>query len=290
MRAKRKIYPTLFDNILTVDCIELDPEIQEIFEVIEENSEILDLVYKDLCKNLKNPKLGRIGLSAKQVLGFNVLKMKKNLSYDKARKYVADSMSCRVLFDFGFIESVPGKKAFIEATNRLSAETLKQLNEILIKYAVSKGLEKGKKIRTDSTAVESNIHYPTDHSLMRDLVRVITRTAKQFLECYPKSIYTFPNRNSAVGKRSQKISRSKSKSKRKTFFREMIKLVKKVLSLSEKLREGKHGTCKDPILADSLKILLQDYEELGRKIIDQCSRRIFEEEKVRSKRENYLYI
>jgi transposase, IS5 family len=37
----------------------------------------------------------------------------------------------------------------------------------------------GRKLRVDTTAVESNIHYPTDRGLLNDGARVLTRTMKK---------------------------------------------------------------------------------------------------------------
>jgi IS5 family transposase len=270
----------LFDTVLAEDCIKINPVLQEIFKTIEKNIDLLNLVHKDLCAGLKNPKTGRQGLSAKQILGFTLIKFRENLSYERTRDFIADSMSLRKLMEFGFYNDIPQKKAFIEAVNRLSIETIRQVNEMIIKFAQKEGIEEGKKVRTDSTSVDSTIHYPTDNSLMCDLVRVISRQAKRFLELYPQSQFFFPNRERFLRKRSQSLSRTKSEPKRKKLFAQMMKGVKEVLSLSEKMRNAEHGECKDFLYSETIKTLLEDYEKLGSQILDQCRRRVFEKEDV----------
>jgi hypothetical protein len=53
--------------------------------------------------------------------------------------------------------------------------TWEAINRILVGYAAERGVENGRKVRTDATVTEMNIHYPTDSSLLWDCVRVITR-------------------------------------------------------------------------------------------------------------------
>ena len=43
------------------------------------------------------------------------------------------------------------------------------------KAAVELGLEDGTKLRVDTTVVETDIHHPTDNTLLWDVVRVVTR-------------------------------------------------------------------------------------------------------------------
>jgi IS5 family transposase len=270
----------LFDTVLTEDCIKINPVLQTIFQAIEKNIDLLNLIHKDLCKGLKNPKTGRQGSSAKQILGFTLIKFRENLSYERTRDFIADSISLRKLLEFGFHENIPQKKAFIEAVNRLSVDTIKQINEMIIKFAQKEGIEEGKKIRTDSTSVDSNIHYPTDNSLMCDLVRVISRQAERFLELHPQSQFFFPNRQRSLRKRSQSLSRTKTESKRKKLFAQMMKCVQEVMDLSQKMRKAEHGACKDFLYSEAIKILLEDYEKLGAQILSQCTRRVFEKEEV----------
>jgi len=61
---------------------------------------------------------------------------------------------------------VPKHQAFNQAFNRLTPETIKAVNEMVVKAAVELGLEDGKKLRNDTTVVQTNIHHPTDNTLM----------------------------------------------------------------------------------------------------------------------------
>jgi IS5 family transposase len=58
-------------------------------------------------------------------------------------------------------------------------EVVKQIHQRLVKLAQAKGLVAGRKMRVDTTVVETNVHYPTDSSLLGDGVRVLIRTMKK---------------------------------------------------------------------------------------------------------------
>jgi IS5 family transposase len=58
-------------------------------------------------------------------------------------------------------------------------DVVKQIHERLVRLAKDKGATEGRRMRVDTTVVETNIHYPTDSSLLGDGVRVLIRTMKK---------------------------------------------------------------------------------------------------------------
>jgi transposase, IS5 family len=58
-------------------------------------------------------------------------------------------------------------------------EVLKRIHERVVKIALDQGVVKGRRMRVDTTVVETNVHYPTDSSLLGDGVRVLVRTMKK---------------------------------------------------------------------------------------------------------------
>ena len=67
-------------------------------------------------------------------------------------------------------------------------ETWKRVNELLGQYGVAEGMVNPNVIRADTTVVESNIHYPTDASLLWDTWRVASRLLKRAREVFPESV------------------------------------------------------------------------------------------------------
>jgi IS5 family transposase len=70
-----------------------------------------------------------------------------------------------------YCEEVPKHDAFNRSFNRLTPATLKAINELIVEAAVKRGLEDGSKLRVDTTVVETDIHHPTDNTLLWDVVR-----------------------------------------------------------------------------------------------------------------------
>jgi transposase, IS5 family len=80
----------------------------------------------------------------------------------------------RQFTDF-YCGSVPKHDAFQRSFVRLTPQTLKAVNDLVARSAVELGLEDGAKLRVDTTVVQTDIHHPTDNTLLWDVVRVVTR-------------------------------------------------------------------------------------------------------------------
>src|SRR5437773_5883956 len=74
---------------------------------------------------------------------------------------------------------VPDAKTLARIAQALGGEVIAELHRRLVEIAQAQGVIKGRKLRVDTTVVESNIHYPTDSSLLGDGTRVLTRTMKE---------------------------------------------------------------------------------------------------------------
>jgi IS5 family transposase len=81
----------------------------------------------------------------------------------------------RLALALGSCDRVPKHDAFNRGFNRLTPQTLKAVNDLVVQAAVGLGLEDGAKLRVDTTVVETDIHHPTDNTLLWDVVRVVTR-------------------------------------------------------------------------------------------------------------------
>ena len=135
-------------------------ELEKISEILDTNPRISELVLQDLCDN-SQPEKGASGLSAEFVLRAAIVKQLHGFSYEQLAFHLIDSQSFRsfVRHPLGWI---PNKSTLQRNLSRISEATWKQINAVLVGWAAEKKLEKGERIRIDSTAVESNIHHPTD--------------------------------------------------------------------------------------------------------------------------------
>ena len=103
---------------------------------------------------------------------------------------------------------MPKHDAFNRSFNRLTSATLKAINELVVETAVKLGLEDGSKLRVDTTVVETDIHHPTDNTLLWDVVRVLTRLVGRLAKALElRRIAGFRNRSRAAHRRMYEIQR-----------------------------------------------------------------------------------
>jgi IS5 family transposase len=91
-------------------------------------------VRRDLVHGLKDPGKGRQGLTAPQVLRALVLMRVKNWDYRELRERIADGITLRQFTVF-YCAKVPKHDAFNRSFNRLTAATLKAVNNLVIEAA-----------------------------------------------------------------------------------------------------------------------------------------------------------
>ena len=170
--AKRQV--SFADWELVRQGLRLEPLLQAISDFLDDQKDIIEQVRCDLTRGLKKAETGRSGLTPQQVLRSLVLMRVKNWNYRELRERIADGCTLRQFTDF-YCLPVPRHDAFHRGFNRLTPETLKAINDLVVRAAVDLGLENGQKLRVDTTVVQTDIHHPTDNTLLWDVVRVVTR-------------------------------------------------------------------------------------------------------------------
>src|SRR5512141_1249312 len=192
----------------------LEPVLQAISDFITDHGHLVDKVRRDLNRGLKNPKTGRNGLTAPQVLRSFVLQRVKNWDYRELRERIADGYTLRNFTRF-YSGRVPKHDAFNRAFNRLTPATLEVINDLVVKSAIDLRLEDGKKLRVDTTVVQSDIHHPTDSTLLWDTVRVVTRLVGDLDDLLPQGVPAFTNRSRSARRRMQEIQRMTPKERQR---------------------------------------------------------------------------
>ena len=187
--------------------VRLEPLLQAIADFLDEQPALVERVRRDLVRGLKQPQHGRRGLTAPQVLRSLVLMRVKNWDYRELRERIADGMTLRAFTDF-YCAQVPQHDAFHRSFNRLTPATLKAINDLVVQAAVELGLEDGSKLRVDTTVVETDIHHPTDNTLLWDVVRVLTRLVGRLAKALElRRIAGFRDRSRAAHRRMYEIQR-----------------------------------------------------------------------------------
>jgi IS5 family transposase len=150
-------------------------ELEEIDLILEKNATIIDLVHQDLCRGRNLRDTGANGLSAEHVLRAAIVKQMFGFSYELLPFHLADSNSLRRFCRLGIADKCFKKSALAKNIKRISGTTWEQINRILVVHGRQTEVEKGRQVRIDCTVVESNIHPPSDSTLLFDGVRVLVR-------------------------------------------------------------------------------------------------------------------
>jgi IS5 family transposase len=273
--------------------VQLDPVLAAISNLIDSHGELIEAVRQDLERELKNPATGRSGLNAQQVLRSLVLQRIKNWDYRELRERIADGYTLRRFTDF-YSRSVPQHDAFNRAFNRLTPETLSAINAATVQAAVELGLEDGRKLRVDTTVVETDVHHPTDSTLLWDSVRVITRLVGRLDELLPHGVGGFPNRTRRARRRMQELQRmTPAQRQRRQIrrYRDLIRTTEEVVDNARAVLNQTRKVRAIDMLSDlairELRDQIEHYCALGLKVIDQARRRVLEKESVPSAEKIY---
>jgi transposase, IS5 family len=266
--------------------IRLEPLLQKISDFLDDHRELVELVRCDLERGLKEPETGRRGLTPDQVLRSLILMRIKNWDYRELRERINDGYTLRKFTGF-YSQPVPQHNAFNHAFNRLMPSTVEKLNDAIIGAAVDDGLEDGKKLRVDTTAVETDVHWPTDATLLWDTVRVLIRLIGRLREIVPKDVPRFPNRKRAARKRMQKLQRMTAAQRES----QQVRTYKQLLAITQEVLDNARRTLKstarsrgkpptDMLILEALRKDLTDYCRLGDRVVDQARRRVLDGEQV----------
>ena len=273
--------------------VELDPELRIVSELLDENAALVELLRKDLSRGLKNPNAGRNGIAPSQVLRSLTLMRIKNWDYRELRERINDGYTLRGFTQFDG-QRVPKHDAFNRAFLRITPATLQTINQTVIQAAVKLGMEDGTKLRVDTTVVETNIHYPSDATLLWDVVRTVTRLIQDLDKKLPKGVNGFTNRTRSAQRRMQQLQRMTPKQRQERqqeMYRELIRITEQVIENARQVA-GKIKIVKgmDILTEAAIQQLGKEvtrFSELGDKVVDQAKRRVLNGEQVPSEEKIY---
>jgi transposase, IS5 family len=144
--------------------------------------QIVAAVYEALAKrHPQSRKRGRPGTPAEVVLRLLVLKHMRNWSYEVLEREVRANLVYRNFTRVGGAK-MPDAKTMGKWGPALGPEVVEQIHQRVVEIAREHRVAAGRRMRVDTTVVETNIHYPTDSNLLGDGVRVLTRMMKKVTE------------------------------------------------------------------------------------------------------------
>ncbi len=225
--------------------------------------------------------LGRPSTPVQVYLRMMYLKRRYNLGYDTLEEQVRDRISWRIFCHIPLEGDIPDGSTLSKLTKKFGSDTLDFLNECIIAKAKEEKYIKARKMRVDTTVMESNIHYPTDSELLRDGVRVITRVAKKISEASQGLVEGIRDRGRSVKKKVLEVVKLASRRTREKYeevrrvtgeiadiasnvVKDARKVLKQVKEVGNQLKEESLGKINK--LTDELK----NYVSIVEKVIEQA--------------------
>src|ERR1700691_2957193 len=206
-----------------------------------EDDELIDRVYEAQGdRHEHSATRGRSQTPAEMVLRLLLLKHVRNWSFDTLEREVRMNLAYRDFARIG-MGKVPDAKTLARIAQALGGEVIAELHRRLVEIAQEEGVIQGRKLRVDTTVVETNIHYPTDSSLLGDGARVLTRTMKKIESEGGKLKRKVRNRTRSISKRvvvialSTRLLGPPGEERRKRQYRELLSLTRKVMNQAKRV-------------------------------------------------------
>ena len=261
---------------------------RNIHEILEENSAITDLVHADLTLGQKKLKRNVEGFASECILRLAVVQQIEELSFREVVVRVDDSQMLRFFCRF-YDDSVISHSKYATLVNMIEPKTWEKINEILVHFARDKRGFKGNKLRLDTTAVEADIHYPTDSSLLCDSIRVLSRLCDHVKKIDVSLTGNRRSRTRNARRLAQKIARggrTLHKATRKRWYGMLIGATERTMDRARNIRAkilAGQSTVINPLDRLQLEGLAEEiahYLPLAEKCVYQARERVINENQV----------
>jgi IS5 family transposase len=168
-----------------------------------------------------------------------VLKHLHDWSFDECEREVRGSLVYRAFCRIDG-ERVPDAKTLIRLAQLLDEPVLKDVLARLVALGRERQVVRGRRLRVDTTVVETNIHYPTDATLLADGVRVLTRTLRRIgrrvrerTRSVARRVFAIAQRSRTAGRRVHPRVREQSQAKMKVLYQGLMRITRTVVRQAE---------------------------------------------------------
>jgi transposase, IS5 family len=254
---------------------------------ILEDEQLIKAVQEALLKRRpKSRTRGRRGYPAEIVLRMLLLKHIRNWSFGELEREVRPNLVYREFTRIGS-GKVPDAKALGRQAQALDPKVVEQIHRRVVELAVENRVVQGRKMRVDTTVVETNIHYPTDSSLLGDGDRVLTRLMKKVTAIAGPVGTKVRDSMRSVQRRVAEIARAsrakgeKGKKKLKPLYRKLLEITGRVVGQAKRFSAEIASGIKRSIdvlqqaKLQALKSQIDDMVDIVKKVIHQSKARVF---------------
>jgi transposase, IS5 family len=286
MLRERYAPMNLFDLVPTLSMA-LDPVLTQLDRLLDDDT-LFQTVKTDLAGRFPRTLVdGRPSTPVEVILRLLVVKHLYGWSYEATERWVSDSLVlrqfCRV-----YAETVPDDTTLLRWANLIQPATLHRLLDHVVVLARALKVTRGRKLRIDGTVVATNIHHPTDSTLLYDGVRVLSRTlakAKQVLRTAPAlAHHVFRDRTRSAKRQMKRIMEAarqrgvEAADRMHTAYQHLLKVTQVTVQQAQRVGAGLqvHTTQ----TSSKLRGILDYVIPLVQQVIEQTTRRVMQGEAV----------
>ena len=287
MIEMRRAQLSFGDGLIAEEVSDLREDWMRHADRVLADEQIVAAVYEALAKrHPKSRSRGRRGIPAETVLRLLILKHIRNLSYEVLEREVRANLVYR---DFARVGGgkMPDAKTMGRWGLAVGPQVLRQIHDRIVKIAQDKSVVTGRRMRVDTTVVESNIHYPTDSTLLGDGVRVLTRTMRKITDIVGMAGTKLRDRSRSVKLRVLEIMRiarakgSLNRARLQQRYRRLLDTTSRVVGqakrFSEEISDGikRSADVFQQIALEGLRAQLDQMVPLVRQVMQQTRARVF---------------
>jgi IS5 family transposase len=271
--------PLAQQNSLLKDDL-LDP-----IDDLLEDEELVELVRTRLAERApRSSRTGRHGIAPDRLLRCFVLKHLKGFSFRQLERELRANLVYRRFTRYD-ADPTPSYATFSRSFALFDPKSTEQVHRRVVAMARESGVARGRKLRTDTTVVETNIHYPSDSTLLSDGIRVLSQALQRLgEECSPGAVVVVDHAR-AVKRRVLEISRAAklateaSRERMKKSYRKLLALTREVLRTASRTLEDL-SSGKLPVVGGLVAVLAQEaklkqFIPLVERVIAQTQARVF---------------
>lgn len=246
-----------------------NPEFGLFDTILEQHPELIKIVDADIVKGCMQSDFGRKDTpSVEQIFRAAIYKEIKQLDYRELDYHQGDSRICSQFIkldnhrEYSF-------QMYQKYISKIQADNLQKLMVAINKIAIEEGLEDIEKVREDSTVVETNIHYPTNNSLVWDCIKESHRLLLQLNE--EITSLDFRDYTVSAKKTFYKINNTKSGDKRADLFRKQLITFTKCINQVSNIVKKKYSYSFDAMML--IEALLGKILPIMQQVYDMTERR-----------------
>jgi IS5 family transposase len=200
---------SLFEAALGPDTMDalLDPTLRRLDVVLADEPLVNAVFQRQAGRFPRSRDRGRPGTPADVILRLLVLQRLRGWTFDETEREVRASLVYRWVTHI-YLGPVPDAKTLVRQSMVVGEAGVRALHERIAMLARTELHVQGRRARVDTTVVETNVHYPTDATLLMDGLRVLTRTAHRVAVATGQAALRIRNRLRAANRRVREIGRA----------------------------------------------------------------------------------